>query len=363
MNSISSDKIICLISLWYSPGHLDHLYAIASMFEGLGYTTFIYLNGRYRDMGDSAYKAVYQDEAALPNADLYLIWNTSTEDWRLLRKYKRALPASKWAFVYHEPYKGLARTVERFGLEENNWRDVLKTVVRHMFTKPLLTNVDLLVFPSQTAFDEYSSRCPSMVGKCTVLPLPYLDKCPSFTEYSRDFFSFIATASPDKAFDRYLRFIEKAASGCKDIKFQIVTRSPVRQLLSPVLIELERDSRLVIKEGRDLDSSEIDEAFMSSFCCWFAYNRSNQSGALCKSLMFGTPVIYTNVGSFPSVVGTDCGALVESNEDCNEILAAVQAIRSDFDRFSASARRRYLELFDSKGLARLYETGLLNRLV
>lgn len=62
------------------------------MFEGLGYTTFIYLNGRYRDMGDSAYKVVYQDEAALPNADLYLIWNTSTEDWRLLRKYKRALP-------------------------------------------------------------------------------------------------------------------------------------------------------------------------------------------------------------------------------------------------------------------------------
>ena len=73
MNAVKDiDKIICLVSLWYSPGHLDHLYALSEMFEDLGYKSCIYLSDQYSHMVDTSFPVFFEKDGKLPEADLYL---------------------------------------------------------------------------------------------------------------------------------------------------------------------------------------------------------------------------------------------------------------------------------------------------
>ena len=59
---------------------------------------------------------------------------------------------------------------------------------------------------------------------------------------------------------------------------------------------------LRLSYGRPLTNLEINQAYERSFCVWNVYRRSTQSGVLPKAFMFGTPVIASNLGSFPEFV-------------------------------------------------------------
>ena len=364
MKAFNEDKKICIISLWFSPGHLDHIDALCRMFCDLGHEAFAYLDPAYREFVSDDIKVIYSDSNELPKADLFLVWNVSPKDWRLVANQKKAHPLSKWVFTCHEPYLGLVETIRSFAPFYRNCPLILKVYIRHhVFTKPLLTASDMIMLASDVALERIGSSDPRLVSKCVVLPLPFTDHYSNNDgSTKRDCFSFIATAAPDKAFDKFLGFVTFAAKRDLSMRFQIVTRSKIRKMLTPELLDLEAEGRLLVMEGRDLKGSEIDAAFARSDCSWFAYNASTQSGAVCKALMFGSPVIYTNVGSFADFLDPSCGICINSNSDELEIYEAYQTIRGEAEYFHHGARRCYLRQFDTSHLAPLYEKYMLSRL-
>lgn len=354
---------VCVISQWFSPGHTDHIVALCRMFVHLGYEATAFLNSEYRDYVTDDMQIFYSDEQELPLADLYLIWNISPKDWRSIRASRKTGSSSKWVFTYHEPYLGVIGTIKSYGFNEKNWPYTFKALVRQLFTRPVLGASDLILFASEKASEQCRLSNPEFAGKGVVLPLPFPDYfLDEDTAGPREYFSFVATASPDKAFKNFLNFVIYASEHDDSIKFQVVTRTDISEMLTPDLRELEGNGRLRIEHGRDLSTNEINAAFKRSNCCWFAYNRSNQSGALCKALMFGVPVLYTNVGSFPDYLDATCGVCVESNIDNAEIYKGYQRILENADSYRKAARERYLTQFDAMHLSGLYEESIVKRL-
>ena len=162
----------------------------------------------------------------------------------------------------------------------------------------------------------------------------------------RNYFSFIATAIRNHGFDLFLDYVRGKAddpSAC----FRIDTRSDIRHALrEDVFQRLIHEKRLLVRQGRPLSNAEINEAYASSACVWLFYRRSFQSGVLCKSMMFGAPVIASDTGSFREFVDGDNGVILPTGAGNADIDRAYETIRRRLPEMSRAARETWLRHFD-----------------
>lgn len=336
---------ICVISLWYSPGHYEHIKALLCLINAAGYDSVAYLDSRYEKLARDDINIVYANQRPLPKANYYIVYNTSTKDCAVYNHAKRSGWRAKWLYVYHEPFKGYFETIEHFAVEEKNARDAAKTIIRHQYTRGMLKRSDMILLPSASAVGEYQKRSSRYNKAYSEFPLVLCDEADIDTGGRRQFFSFIATASKDKGFEAFLSFVEYASERDESLMFQIVTRSNISKYLVGNIATLIGSGKMLVTHGRDLEEDEIREAFLRSRCTWFAYNRSNQSGAVCKAMMYGSPVIYTPVGSFAEFLGSGCGEMVQDNRDAEEIYNALLAIEQSEAAYVAAARRVFVNSF------------------
>jgi len=319
--------------------------AYSKLFSELGFETNLILSKGYSKMIENPDVSVLFFENKIPecNADIILFVNPSTINHKMARLYKKN--GAKISYLYHEPFDSI-RGYLREGLKE-----MIKLLGTHYFSIKLLKLSDLVILPSNFALNLYKKRYVKYCKNVSVIPLLFDDECGNNIDIKdKEYFSYIGRAIPGHAFDIYLDFIKYAYIKGYKMKFMIATKTGLSNILSKDKIIQEMVSKNVLKiaHGRPLKNSEINEAYKKSFCVWNLYRRSTQSGVLPKAFMFGTPVLASNIGSFPEYVKNGKnGYIVETSDLKNyeKLIQSIQNIQNKLDFMSLEARKTFENTF------------------
>jgi len=97
--------------------------------------------------------------------------------------------------------------------------------------------------------------------------------------------------------------------------------------------------------GRPLQTEEINRCYSESLCVWNVYRRSTQSGVLPKALMFGTPVLISQTGSFAEFVEDGVHGRFVSAQDHTAIRYAIDDIRERIAEYACNCRAKFTGTF------------------
>jgi glycosyltransferase involved in cell wall biosynthesis len=335
--------------------------AYAKLFIELGYDVFLFLSKDYSKMIEGQEIPVYFLEKGIhyPEADLILFQNVSTVNYKVAAYYKKL--GTKVFYVYHEPFHSVSEYLKE-GIKQT-----IKAIVAHHFSVKLLKLSDLVIVPSNFALKLYQKNDMKHCKNVVVIPLLFDDelKGPLKTN-KKEYFSYIGHAVIGHSFDVYLDSIKYAYRNGSELKFMIATRTNLNRLLrrDKILQEMISNGILQIIHGRPLKNSEINEAYLKSFCVWNVYRRNTQSGVLPKAFMFGTPVLASNVGSFGEFIREgENGLIIDKTamKDFDLILASVEDIKRNLVFYSKNARETFLKIFFYKNCIENFRT-ILNSL-
>jgi len=336
---------IYIASLKFSPGHFSHVIAYSKLFSELGFETNLLISKDYSKMIENSDVPVSFFEDKIPefNADIILFANPSTINHKMAKLYKKN--GTKILYLYHEPFDSIPEYLKE-GLKQT-----IKAIGAHYFSVKLLKLSDLVIVPSNFALNLYKKSDMKYCRNVSVIPLLFDDEHGNNIDINdKEYFSYIGHAVIGHAFDIYLDFIKYAYKKEYKMKFMIATKTDLSDILSKDKIIQEMVSKNVLKitHGRPLKNSEINEAYKKSFCVWNLYRRSTQSGVLPKAFMFGTPVLASNIGSFPEYV-KNCknGYIVETSDlkKYEKLIQSIQNIQNKLDFMSLEARKTFENTF------------------
>lgn len=204
----------------------------------------------------------------------------------------------------------------------------------------------MILLPSNKAVDYYEKICVKYNKHYSLFPLVFTDEANNaINPNEKKYFSFISTVQNSKNFTMFLDYIKFKAKISSDSMFQIATRTDCSEYIDAELKALIKKKRLIINHAHSLSNTEINQAYARSNCTWMLYNRSTQSGVLCKSFMFGTPVIASNIGSFSEVVNSDNGIILPESYTLEDIDRAYENIKNNFDHLCNGARQTFVSHF------------------
>ena len=337
-----------IMSAKYAPGHFSHMLAYSSLFESIGYESVMLIDEGYKtfkkEYGNCKYETF--DNFHSITADVLLIYNMSIHDSKYISILKKNNSKLKVLFVYHEPWFGYKKWFEDFISRKESLIDSVKTLGRFFFVKSILKKSNLILLPSSKAVNYYEKICVKYNKHYYLFPLVFTDESNNKSNLKeKKYFSFVSTVQNSKNFTMFLDYIKFKAKIAPDSMFQIATRSDVTEHVDAELKALIKQKRLIINHAHSLSNAEINQAYARSNCIWMLYNRSTQSGVLCKSFMFGTPVIASNIGSFSEVVNSDNGIILSENYTLDDIDRAYEKIKADFEHFGNGARQTFISNF------------------
>lgn len=346
-------KKILIFSNKFSPAHFSHLVAFYKGYEELNYDCMLVLDRKYEDFVNQ-YKGIlkvkFNDETNFENVDHVIIYNISTIDSKYLKKVMDK--KTTLHVIVHEPWPGMKKTIKNYFDKVEPLNETIKSFGRNYFLKKLLKKGAKIIVCSNNAAKVYNKE------KISVLPLIFEDENTNIIndKVEKKYFSFIGSATPAHGFNEYVNFIK--ANRDKDILFQIATSSNINETLKDELLqEMIKNNKLIVQQGRFLTNEEINLAYLKSSSTWLLYKRSTQSGVICKSWMFGTPVICSNIGSFGEYVDGTNGIILE-NINNEEILNKYMQINNDLDNMSKSSRESFDKHFNYK-----YKLELLKKII
>ena len=251
----------------------------------------------------------------------------------------------KVLFVYHEPWFGFAKWWDDLRSKRESVIDSVKTLGRYFFARSLLKNTDTVLLPSGKAEEYYKEICAKINGSYAVFSLVFTDEAENTPVSEKKYFSFISTVQNSKNFTMFLDYVRYKSRKDAAALFQIATRSDISQYLDKPLQELIGQKRLIVNHAHSLTNEEINHAYAVTNCTWMLYNRSTQSGVICKSFMFGAPVIASDIGSFREAVNAENGIILSGDYSLDDIDDAYEAVKSDLTRLSQGARETFLHDF------------------
>lgn len=336
-----------IMSAKYAPGHFSHMLAYDRLFRAIGFEPTMLLDDGYENFQKdySGYHYTYFKEIRSVQADILLIYNMSTKDVKYIRMLKQTNPDMKVLFVYHEPWFGYAKWWDDLRSKRESFVDSVKTLGRYFFAKSLLKNTDTVLLPSRKAEEYYKTICAEINGSYAVFPLVFTDEAENAAIREKKYFSFISTVQNSKNFTMFLEYVRYKARKDASAFFQIATRSDISAFIDKPLQDLIGQKRLIVNHAHSLANEEINHAYSVSNCTWMLYNRSTQSGVICKSFMFGAPVIASDTGSFREAVNADNGTILSGAYTLDDIDQAYEAIKRDLPRLSQGARETFLQQF------------------
>lgn len=341
-------KNAIIMSAKYAPGHFSHMLAYYELFLAIGYDSLLYLNKEYEGFTKEypEYKREFISDTYGISADILFIYNMSISDGRIISKFKESNPNIKIYFVYHEPWMGISPWLTDLFKKRESVFDSVKTFGRAFFVKSILKSSNMILLPSNKAEDYYKKTCVKYNGNFAVFPLVFTDETDkSLDLQEKKYFSFISTVQSSKNFTKFLEFIKYKSKKDTSARFQIATRSDITEYLDTQLKNLINEGRLIVNYGHPLSNAEINHAYAISKCTWMLYNRSTQSGVLCKSFMFGAPVIASNIGSFSEFVNDSNGIILEDNYTLEDIDIAYEKIKNNFEALCEGARQTFKSRF------------------
>lgn len=341
-------KKAIIMSAKYSPGHFSHMLAYYQLFKSIGISTLLYVNNGYESFFNDypEYHKRFISKKDVIKADILLIYNMSVKDNKIIKSLMQTNPNIKILFVYHEPWLGMANWFNDLKSGKESFVDSIKTFGRYIFAKSILKSSDIILLPSKKAIEHYEHYCKRFNCNYTHFPLIFTDEANGETDIGKkEYFSFISTVQNSKNFDMFVKYIKFRANSDLTSKFQIATRTDISNYLDDDLIELIKRGRLIVNHGHDLTNQEINRAYEISNCTWMLYNRSTQSGVLCKSFMFGTPVIASDIGSFREFVDDKNGIILADEYSLQNINEAYSSILDNLEKKSHGAKDTFERLF------------------
>lgn len=341
-------KRAIIMSAKYAPGHFSHMLAYSKLFESAGYTSIMLINEEDKGFKNDYIEYKYESFNNIDSlsADILLIYNMSVNDKKYMEILKGNNRNLKVLFVYHEPWFGYKKWFNDFISRKESLMDSIKTLGRFFFVISLLKKADRILLPSNKAIEYYRKICVKYNRNYTFFPLVFTDEADNkINMKEKKYFSFISTVQNSKNFTMFLDYIKFKAKSDQYSIFQIATRSDVTEYIDDELKELVKQKRLIVNHKHSLSNKEINQAYAISNCTWLLYNRSTQSGVLCKSLMFGTPVIASNTGSFSEVVNRNNGIILKDNYTLEDVDRAYERIRCNYRTLCVGARNTFLNKF------------------
>lgn len=338
-------KIAYIMSAKCSFGLFSHMIAYYELFSRLNIEPLLYVDNGYRDMlkeyPNYNYKFISQNLVA---PDILLIINISTKDNGIIEKFKRNKKDMKTYMIYHEPWHGYIDWITALFKDHETVTERIKTLGRYYFSKSIVKKCTGILLPSQKALIDYKKVCTKLNDKYTVFPLIYTDECNNVKIETKKYFSYITTATKSKNFDVFLNYIKYRSKKFPSSMFQIATSTNISSYIESdnELKNLIKQGRLIINHGHPLSNEEINHAYSISNCVWLLYNRSTQSGVLCNSFMFGTPVIASDIPTFKDSVNLYNGILLHFDGNFETIDKAYERILCNLPDYSTAARNTFL---------------------
>lgn len=341
-------KNAIIMSAKYAPGHFSHMIAYSKLFESVGYKPVMLIDKQYKNLKKeyTEYKYETFDNIYSIKANVLLIYNMSIFDSRYIKILKKKNPNIKILFVYHEPWFGFKKWITDLLKRNESIKDSIKTLGRFFFVQGILRNADKILLPSNKAVEYYKKMCIKYNKNYFLFPLVFTDESEESIELTdKKYFSFISTVQNSKNFELFIKYIKYKAKKDSKIRFQIVTRSDISAHLDDELKILIKKGVLLVNYGHDLTNAEINHAYKISNCTWMLYNRSTQSGVLCKAMMFGSPVIASDIGSFREVVDGNNGLILSDKYSLEDIEKSHETILRDLESYSKNSRKTFLNKF------------------
>lgn len=329
---------ILIVSKKFGPGHINHLKAWYKLCEECGYSAKLYLDERYVDYFEDEYDytiELSEVEAYQPHSAL--IYNTGFEN----------IPFVNWCtkkkcpiiYVLHEPYMGLREL-----LKDGSY--MMKQAMASVLNIWICHKSSCVILCSDYAEENCAKYMKKTKKKAVRFPLIFLNDYDSSEVVERTYFSMIGGYSTAHGSDVFIDYIKEAYESGSKQKFQIVTRNNILHLISdPIYKKMQDDGCLVVQQGRPLTEKEMSKAYRCSIATWNGYRRSTQSGVLPNSLMHGTPVIATEVGSFKEFVKPCLTGVFISDFKLETITEAVNQIRQRGDAINHSCREFFYNNF------------------
>jgi glycosyltransferase involved in cell wall biosynthesis len=329
---------IIILSDKFSPGHIAHLQAYYQLSTECGFQVMLYLNEKYLDYIDiNSYKIIKNLKELYDfNPDVVLIYNVSISSIKIAKICKQ----NNWKLIYiwHEPYPG--------------WRQILKEkdyafrfIGADIISLYISNQADKVFLASDYAIKNCYKYNYRIYRKSIKFPLIFENKSLKNNKFIiRKFFSHIGAFSEAHGSLEFLKFVRSAEG--KKIYFQIATKTNIIKFLrDPILQRMIDKGQLIIQQGRPLSEQEINCAYQQSICIWNAYKRSTQSGVLPNAFMLGTPVISTNIGSFPEFVVPGITGEFIDIYDNEAIFKAYGKIKNNISDMEQACKKEFLSKF------------------
>ena len=339
------DKCL-IVSLKYHAGHWSHIVATYSLFNELGYDTYLHVNREFvsSKVGDefricnnltlSDYKRYKTVIVLFPN-----VKNT----WEICKL--KIFGNVKILYLFHEPVDNYI-SFYRSGF---TLLQLIKLFFINQFNKFTAYISTIILLPSNTSFLTYSRDYKYLNRNFYLVPLLFVDEFITSDNYisEKKYISYIGTIANDHAFTKFCKFVIYAIEKkmFQDKIFLIATSSKLNDNIKNELLNLGSNLNLKIIEGNWLTNQEINGFFKTSIVVWNAYDRSTQSGVLPKAFMFSTPVLANSLIHNEYVVQNHNGIYLKDNSDISEISLSVQNIIDNIANYSNNSRITFLNKF------------------
>lgn len=330
---------IIISSRHFSPAFIGHMKAWYRLCEACGYTVKLYFDEEYEKYF-SGEKYEYTTSLSVVEdfgPDYAVIQNIGFENVELFRWCRKN--NCFLFYILHEPYMGFSEI-----LKEGN--KAPKQLIASILNNWLCQKADKVIICSNYARSNCEKYMKSIEQKLVYMPLLFLDDFDTEDETERQYISMIGTYAVSHGSDVFLSFIRESYTRGSQLKFQIATRSDLREKLSdPIYEKMEKDGTLLLQQGRPLTEKEMCNAYRRSYVVWNGYRRSTQSGVLPNSYMQGTPVIATHLPSFDEyVIPGKTGAFAESME-YSDITKAIDEVLKNGKNLNTGCREYFLKYF------------------
>ena len=337
-------KSIYVFSNKFSPAHFSHLIAYYYLIEESKNECTLVLHNDYKNFVQESKEKlniIYLDEWKSSNikCDLAIIYNISSVDHKYIDDLKKINEKIKFFTIVHEPWTGWKNTFSDYFKHNEYFKETIKRIGRKFYLKKLIKRNTQIIVCSKNAkqiFERYYKNI-----KTYVIPLLFCDelKC-DLSKVNKKYFSFIGSAGVSHGFNDFIKFIKEHKDD--NIQFQIATSTNIESYLDEELKQLIFENKLIVRHGKYLSNEEINDCYARANVLWLFYKRTTQSGCLCKSFMFGTPVICSNVGSFSEYVDVNNGRIVN---DYDSIFGAYLALINQNNNIK-NCRSSFAEFFD-----------------
>jgi len=247
--------------------------------------------------GEQISPVIFYPDSFPIDVELALLYNPSTAN--IAASKKLIEHGAKVFYVYHEPWESFQQRLK------DGLKQALKAFVAHYYSTRVLKYADIVIVPSNCALKLYNKSDEKYNKNVIMIPLLFDDELTSTLDISKkEYFSYIGRAFKGHSFDMYISLIKWIYTSGSNMKFEIATGTDIGKIVNSdgIIRKMINSGVLNVSHDRPLTNAEINQAYERSFCVWNVYRRSTQSGVLPKAFMFGTPVIASNIGSFPEFV-------------------------------------------------------------